>query len=218
MLACVKLRFLAGTIFKKHGFGGRFAHHGIVQGENMDWYLIAKFLHLTSAIIWLGGAMIMVFLGIRADRAKDDADMVAIVLKVAFLGGRVYVPAGLLTLIFGAITVWLGHSWTELWIIIGLIGFVITFTLGATVLKPRADRVEADHKASGASASVILQSREILQIAKFDMTLLFSIVLDMVLKPTATDYWVLAIIAVVIVVAALAFLVPLRSGGKAAAA
>jgi len=30
----------------------------------MDWYSIIKFLHVSSAVIWIGGAFIMVILGV----------------------------------------------------------------------------------------------------------------------------------------------------------
>lgn len=183
----------------------------------MDWYLFTKFLHVTFAVIWVGGAAVMMMLGAHAARQRDDADLVAVVLKVAFLGGRVFMPAGLLTLASGAVTVWLGRGWEELWVILGLAGFALTFLLGAAVLKPRSEKIEAAHRASGVTPDLVRQCREILQIAKFDTVLLFAIIADMVLKPTAEDYLMLGIIALAIIAAAILFLMPMRSTRKATA-
>jgi len=172
----------------------------------MDWYPITKFLHVAFAIIWLGGAFIMVVLGAAADRARNDADIVSTVRKVAWSAERIYVPASVLTLLFGIATTWIGELWSQLWVILGLIGIAATIALGILVLSPRAKRVEAGYGAGGASPSVVATCREILAIAKFDMVLLFTIVADMVLKPGTGDWVTLAVMAAVIVVAAAVFL------------
>jgi uncharacterized membrane protein len=174
----------------------------------LDWYSIFKLLHVVSAIIWLGGALIMVILGIRADRARNDNDIVAIVRQVAWAGERVYVPASLATLIFGLVAAWFGNLWGHLWIILGLVGVAATIALGVGVLTPRAKKAEAGFAARGVAPDVVATCREILTIAKFDMVLLFTIVADMVLKPTVNDWLTLAIMAAVIVVAAAVFLPP----------
>ena len=69
--------------------------------------------------------------------------MVAIVLKVAYLGPRFFVPSGLSTLVFGAVSVWLGQSWNQLWILLGLIGF-------AFLSVPRRSREPKSRRPTGA--------------------------------------------------------------------
>src|SRR5690606_13894016 len=49
------------------------------EGDMDGWYATFKFLHVGAAVIWIGGAFVMVVLGARADRAKNDAEIVAIV-------------------------------------------------------------------------------------------------------------------------------------------
>jgi uncharacterized membrane protein len=184
----------------------------------MDWYLIAKFLHVISAILWLGGALIMVILGAVAERARNDSQMVGVVRQVAWLAERVYVPSSISTLVFGLIATWLGGLWSELWVILGLVGIVATIALGVGVLSPRAKKVESEFKAGGESPSVVALCREILTIAKFDMVLLYTVVAVMVLKPGADDWITLIVMALVIAGAAAVFLMPvLRRGGPAPA-
>lgn len=184
----------------------------------MNWYDISKFLHVGFAIVWLGGALIMVILGAAAERARDDQDLVLIVRKVAWSADRVYVPASILMLIFGVTTTWIGGLWGHLFVVLGLAGIVATIALGVLVLSPRAKKVQAGYASGGPNASVVATSREILTIAKFDMVLLFTIVADMVLKPQLGDWVELLVMALVILVAATLFLLPLRNSAPAATA
>ncbi len=174
----------------------------------MDWYLIVKFLHVSSAVVWIGSAFIMVMLGIRCNRAKDDSGMVSVVRQVAWAAERVYVPASVATLLFGLTLAWLGSLWTNLWVILGLLGVASTMALGILVLTPLTRKAEADFTAGGATPAVVVTCREILTIAQFDLVLLFTVIADMVLKPSESDWTVLAIMAVVLAAAAVLWLPP----------
>lgn len=172
----------------------------------MDWYALVKFLHVASAVIWIGGAFVMVVLGARADRARNDAEIVGVVRQVAWAAERVYVPASVATLVFGVIAATLGTLWTTLWVMLGLVGVAVSMAIGILALTPRAKRVEASHAASGVTPAIVAIGREILTIAKFDMVLLFVVVADMVLKPEAGDWVTLVVMAVLLVAAAVAWL------------
>ena len=183
----------------------------------MDWYTIVKFLHVASAVIWIGGAFIMEMLGACAERSKSDTELVAVVLQVAWAGERIYVPASIATLIFGVTAATLGGLWGSLWVILGLVGVAITIGLGIAVLTPRAKKAEAGNKAGGATPAVVAISREILTIAKFDMVLLFTVIADMVLKPQVGDWALLVVMAVVLIAAAAVWLTPVFRRAPAAA-
>jgi uncharacterized membrane protein len=174
----------------------------------MDWYSIFKFLHVVSAIVWLGGVMIMIIFGIAADRARDEKDLVGIVLKVAWAAERVFIPASIATLIFGIIATTINGLWDQLWVHLGFVGIVSTIALGVLVLTPRAKRVKADYDARGVTPTAVAVSYEILTIAKFDIAVLFTIVADMVLKPSLSDWVTLLVMALVIVGAAAIWVLP----------
>lgn len=165
----------------------------------MDWYTIFKFLHVSSSVIWIGGGLAMVLLGARAERSKNDTELVGVVRQVAWAGDHIFIPASIATLIFGVITAWLGSLWSSLWVNLGFVGIVSTIALGVLVLTPRAKKVNAE---SGVTPVAVSVSREILTIAKFDMTVLFVVIADMVLKPELSDWGWLVAFAVVIVAAA----------------
>jgi uncharacterized membrane protein len=173
----------------------------------MDWYYeVSKYLHIVFAIGWLGGGLALIMLGARAQRAKEGEELVGIIRNMLYLAERLFVPGALLALIFGVIAAWLAGFYWEEWIVIGLIGFAITFTLGIAVLKPSGDRLVAQADREGASADVLRQSARILRIAKFDYVMLFTIVFDMVFKPTFADWGIIVGMAVVVAGGAFVFL------------
>jgi uncharacterized membrane protein len=174
----------------------------------MDWYALFKFLHVASAVIWIGGAFIMIMLGVKAERSKSDTELVGVVRQVAWAGERIYVPASISTLVFGLIVAWLGALWSDLWVILGLVGVAITIGMGILVLTPRAKKAEAGYAAGGVTPAVVAISREILTLAKFDAVLLFTVVADMVMKPGTDDWILLVVMAVVLVAAAAIWLTP----------
>ncbi len=183
----------------------------------MDWYTFFKFLHVVAAVIWIGGGFIMLVLGVKADRGKNDAEIVGVVRQVAWAADRIFVPASVATLIFGLITAWLGSLWGELWIILGLVGVAVTLGLGILVITPRAKKVEAGYASGGVTAPVVAVCREIITIAKFDLVLLFTVIADMVLKPTPADWLTLLVMLVVIAGAAYVWLTPVFRGATRAA-
>jgi len=183
----------------------------------MTTYLLFKYLHVLFAVCWLGGGFCMVLLGVAASRARNDAELVRVMGQTAWLAKRIFVPFSGLALLCGLIMTWLGGMWSEIWIILGLIGYAATAGTGIAVLSPKSEKVAAIAAKEGPSAEAVRIAREMLAVARFDMTMLAMVVADMVLKPSLGDYAVLIGMAVVLVVAAAYFLMPLRSARPAVA-
>jgi uncharacterized membrane protein len=177
----------------------------------MDWYLVLKFCHVASVVIWIGGAFIMVTLASRADRQGDEVALVGCVRQVAWAAERIYVPASISTLLFGLVLAWLTALWGSLWIILGLCGIAATLLLGIFVLSPLAKKAEAGFSANGITPDVVATCQKILTIAKFDTVLLFTVIADMVLKPQSSSDWpVLLLMALAIAAAAALWMIPVR--------
>src|SRR4051812_29948799 len=100
------------------------------QEGPMDWYTLVKFLHVAFAIIWLGGALSLIVLGAAAYRASKTAEFTSVIRNVVYMAPRVFVPSGLAVLVMGLIMAFLGDLWGQLWVILGLVGFAVTFGLG----------------------------------------------------------------------------------------
>jgi uncharacterized membrane protein len=184
----------------------------------MDIYLIFKFLHVLSVIIWLGGGFALVILGVVADMQSNKEALGWVIEQVVFLSPRVFVPASLAALVFGLIAAYLQWGFASLWIVLGLIGFAATFLTGILILKPSAERISAMVAKEGLSDNVVAHGKELLSHVKFDYVVLFAVVFDMVLKPTISDWLPLLIIVVAIVVGGYFFLLPAIMGGRTAKA
>jgi uncharacterized membrane protein len=179
----------------------------------MDWYLYAKLGHIVFAALWLGGGVAMILLGIAAAMARDDAKLVGVVLQVVYLSERFFIPSSLLTVIFGAVMVWMAHSFTTLWIVLGLVGFAATFVTGVGIIKPAADKVAAMVRESGPTPAAAALCRRILRTSVFDYVMILMVVAIMVLKPAAENTVLLATMAGIVLLAGLA----LFAGGRRAA-
>ena len=171
----------------------------------MDVYSIFKFLHVMSAIAWLGGGLTLFALALMYEARKDIDALNSAVNHVAFLGPRWFVPASLLTLVFGLITTFLGNLWGDAWVVLGLFGFAGTFSTGLFAIKPLSEAIAARNAEGRPDLAAPLGAR-IMQISKFDYVLMAVVIALMVLKPTWSDVLVLAIMATVLVLAAVVFL------------
>lgn len=171
----------------------------------MDYYLVFKFLHVLSAIVWLGGGFCLALLGIVAASKKDDAELLRVVNSVVFLGNRLFMPASLLTVVFGVIAAYLANTFDQLWVLLGLAGFAAAFLTGTFILKPTSDRIAAK-VAEGKQAEAVALGHRVLQTAKFDYTVMTVVIADMVLKPGYGDTWVLVGMAVLVIAGAVLFL------------
>ena len=183
----------------------------------MDWYSTVKFLHVTAAIIWLGGGFMMIVLSTRTERSGDSQAMLMNLGNMAALGNLLFMPASIATLASGLVMAGLWTGFSDLWIIVGLAGAASTFVTGALFLKPAGDRIAAMAARDGATAAVLAEGGKILRIGKFDYTVMLVVIADMVMKPTWGDHAILGAMGAVISLGALLFLAPRRVSGEASA-
>ena len=180
-------------------------------------YTIIKYIHILGAIAWIGGGVTLCALGLFAVARNDESEMLRALQSVGVLANRWFVPASLITLVCGIAMAFIANLWGEGWVVLGLIGFAATFVTGHFGLRPLAMKISARAEA-GDMAGAAAEGKRMLQIAKFDYTMLGMVVADMVLKPQWTDFIQLGVIAGVLVVGAALFLAPLAARTPAAAA
>ena len=150
-----------------------------------DWYAFFKWVHVTGAVLWVGGGLTLTILALKAERSSEPAEMAMIARQAAFVGERVFAPIGLLVLLAGIGMVANLHlGWGTSWILIGLIGYAITFLTGLLVLGPQAKRIGQLIETVGAEAAETQAAiKRILLIARVDEGVLLLIVAAMILKP-----------------------------------
>ena len=183
----------------------------------MDWYSIVKFLHVAAAVLWVGGGFALMLLAVRADMAGNVERTLNAMGAIGELGNRLFMPASVLTLLFGLIMCWFWVGFSQLWIVIGLAGYATTFLVGTMIFKPTADRMGEITAREGMTPAVLAEGRRILRVARFDYAVMLIIVADMVLKPTAADTAILAAMLAVLLLGTLAAFGPARQASPVGA-
>jgi len=152
-----------------------------------DWYALFKAIHVSVAVIWVGGGVMLTIDGIRAKSENDPAKVVAVAQRAAFWGEKIFAPAGLIVFLMGiAMMINTSWGWGHFWVIVGLIGYASTFITGVAVLSPLAKKINASAQANGPDHPITLALIErILLIASVDVAVLLMVILDMVTKPFA---------------------------------
>jgi hypothetical protein len=102
----------------------------------MDLYTIFKFLHVVTAIAWVGGGLTLLAANIIGVKVEGESAAFKVLDVMNLLGKTWFVPASFLTVIFGAIAATLGGMWGDLWVILGLAGFASTFFTGLLMSQP----------------------------------------------------------------------------------
>ena len=151
------------------------------------WYYLFKWLHVTFAVIWIGGGAFITILGFRAQRSGDNAEIVIIARQAAFAGEKIFAPAGLIVFLMGiAMMINFNWGWGTFWIDAGLVGYAATFATGLGVLSPLAKQIQATAAEKGPEhPDTIALVNRILLIARIDIGVLLLVIADMVTKPFA---------------------------------
>ena len=143
-----------------------------------------QFLHVTSAVVWVGAAALALFLSFRLAGAKSD--------PVAFSASRIlettsvplFIVASLATLVTGLIMAfgWVGFG--PLWIKIGLGGIIVSLIMGFGYFKPQIEKLEAAISERGPTdPGVQATIRQMNVVAAAELVVFLIVVWAMVTKP-----------------------------------
>lgn len=166
--------------------GAIFAFSSSIYLPN-NWYALFKWIHVTFAVVWIGGGMLLTVLAIRAQRENVPSKVVVIAEQAAFAGEKIFAPAGMVVFLMGiAMMINTNWGWSHFWIVAGLIGYASTFITGVAVLSPLAKKINASAEQNGTEhATTLALIDRIMLIVRFDMAVLLLVVADMVTKPFA---------------------------------
>ena len=149
------------------------------------WYALFRVLHAGVAVFWVGGGMLLTILGLKAERSDDPNEVVTLARWAAWVGERLFAPAGGIVLAMGiAMMINTDWGWGKFWVDAGLVGYALSMAIGMGVLSPQAKRIAALSESKGPTAPETLAAvSRILLIARFDVAVLLLVVADMVTKP-----------------------------------
>lgn len=150
----------------------------------MTGYELWTFVHISAAVVWIGGAVVAQVFGILAKRSGDPARSAAFGRDLAFIGPKVFMPSALVVLITGVLLTEDGNwDWSEPFIWLGIVGWaVVAFTAFAYVTRAMG-RVGARMAAEGPSAELAAQVGRLVLLARVLILVLFVVVFVMVVKP-----------------------------------
>ncbi|MGH2723837.1 MAG: DUF2269 family protein [Actinomycetota bacterium] len=147
------------------------------------WLLL---LHILAAMVWIGGGILLQVLGGRLARARDEEGMVKFSRDIEILGPRVFAPASLAVLGLGVGMVVVSDAWafSQLWIVLALVAFGLSFVVGIAYFGPASKRLERAVETEGPRGSTVQRLiRQNLLVSRLDLAVLLFVVWDMVFKP-----------------------------------
>jgi uncharacterized membrane protein len=160
----------------------------IVFLADTSWYFVFKSIHVLAAIIWLGGGAMITVLAWRAQRARDTAQLLQIGRQAEWLSTRVFVPASLVVVVMGVILMHKADfSYGEFWTLFGVIGWAVSFVVGAAFLGPQTGKLAKLMESRGPEDPAVAARLDvIINVARADVVLVLLVAADMVAKPFFT--------------------------------
>jgi uncharacterized membrane protein len=103
----------------------------------------------------------------------------------AWLGKHYFAPVSIITLLAGiAMVIESGWEFTDAWIVIGLVLFLVTVLLGMFVLTPKSEAAVAAIRDKGMTdPDTKAKVDQLMTLSRIDLLLLVVIIADMVIKP-----------------------------------
>jgi uncharacterized membrane protein len=153
----------------------------------VNTYSSLKFVHVVSAVVWVGGACTVQALAIRISATGDGARMATFAKDAEFVGNRIFLPSSVILVVSGIFTIressgaW---SYGQTWVQIGLAMIIVSIAIGAGFIGPEAGRIARAIERDGIESPDARQHiSRILLVSRFELVLLFLVIFDMVVKP-----------------------------------
>jgi cytochrome bd-type quinol oxidase subunit 1 len=142
-------------------------------------------VHIVGAAFWVGGNFILNVFSWRVTKSGNQEEALWFLGLGEWVGMRVFMPLSLIVLAAGA---WLvteaGWGYDELFVQLGLTGFVLTFLGGAALISPslkKAHTAVTEYGIDSAEGKAAIGRLTL--ISRLDLLLLVLVALNMVLKP-----------------------------------
>lgn len=148
-------------------------------------YNLLLFVHVLGAIIWVGGGFALNILGTRLTRASDPKELAGFARQTAFLGARVFAPVSALMFLAGVGMTVQAWDFKDLWIAIGVAGFLYSFITGAGIIGPLSGKTGRLIEERGAGDSQVAANiRKLFLFGRIELLVMVVVVAAMTMKPT----------------------------------
>ena len=150
----------------------------------MSSYELWLFLHVVGTVLWVGGAVVVQVFAALTQRAADPAQSAAFGRNSAFTGTWVFMPASALVLVSGGLLTEDGNwSWSEPFVLVGLVGWAVVAAVVFGYVSPSLKNVSRRMATEGPSPELAARVRSLVLTARVFLGVLFVIVFFMVVKP-----------------------------------
>jgi uncharacterized membrane protein len=153
----------------------------------LNHYNALKFVHVLSAVVWVGGACTVQVYAFLATRTNDPLKIASFAGDTEFVGMRIFQPSSLNLLVSGIFTIHdsvAAWSYSQGWVQFGLVVIALSILVGAGFLGPEAGRIgKATERDGVESPEVQARIRRIFLVSRIELVLLLVVVFDMVVKP-----------------------------------
>jgi uncharacterized membrane protein len=147
-------------------------------------YKAIVYTHILAAMAWVGGAFFIQLLGIRTARSTDPADLPKLGRQIEWFGMRYFLPVSIVTFAAGVILVSQRWQFSQLWISLAMLFWLVSVIIGALYIGPRSKKVAEMFETQGPTApEARAASARLFMVSRIDLVLFFVIVGLMVWKP-----------------------------------
>ena len=151
----------------------------------MSWYELLLSLHVLAIATWFGSNLAITAMSFQAIKTSAEA-FGSIVVPAGKWAGKAHPIAGVVLLLTGfAMVADADYDW-DAWLIIALVGLVVTMGLGGALIGRTADALIKRIEGGAMTAEELTDGgRKLLLYTRIELVLLVLIIVDMVAKPGA---------------------------------
>jgi uncharacterized membrane protein len=148
-------------------------------------YLLLKFVHVAAIIVWVGGIFALSLLNARAAGSGNAVTQVEMGRLSEYFGRVAIGPAMIVAVLAGIATAWrIGFPFSSLWIVWGLVGFVLSGALIGFIGRTAREFGALPAGAGQAAAQAESIRGRLLTLNALNILILASVVWAMIFKPT----------------------------------
>lgn len=149
-------------------------------------YRFLLLLHVMAATVWVGGAVVVQLLGVRVQRSADPTDLPRLARHVEAIGNVAFLPSAVLLLLSGAVMTVQAWAFSQTWILVAILLWLLSAVAGGAYLAPRAKRVVALFEAEGpTSVTARRLMARLFVVSRIELASFAVILALMVYKPGA---------------------------------
>jgi uncharacterized membrane protein len=147
-------------------------------------YELVVYVHVLSAIAWVGGAFFLNLLGTRVARSSDPAELPKLGRHIEWFGLRYFLPVSITVFVAGVILTAARWEFSQAWISLAMLLWLVSALTGALYIGPRSKKVAELFEQHGATSPVArAASARLFQVARIDIGIFLVVVGLMVWKP-----------------------------------